>query len=314
MIPVLFGITVISFAVIHLAPGKPVDLMTQLNPKVDFQAREKLNQIYGLDKPLIIQYADWIKKLAHFDFGRSFVDNRPVLEKIAERLPITLLINVLAILIIFFFSIPIGIKSAVKYGSLSDKTMTVLVFLGFAAPDFWLALLLMSFFGVRLGLLPVSGITSLDFESLTFLGKIADVAQHLILPVCVASIGSLAGISRYMRQSMLEAISCDYVRTARAKGLPEKTVIYKHALRNALLPIVTIVGLSVPGLISGSVIIETIFSIPGIGRLMVESVFARDYNVIMAGLFISALLTLLGNLMSDIAYVYIDPRIRYGKK
>ncbi len=311
IIPILLGITIISFIVIHLAPGKPTDLMVQLNPKVDFEAREKLNQIYGLDKPLHIQYISWLKKLARFDFGRSFIDNRPVMEKILERLPITILINVLAMTIIFLFAIPIGIKSAVKRGSIFDKTTTVFVFLGFAAPSFWLGLLLMFFFGVRLGILPVSGIVSLDFENYALLDKVVDILRHLILPVTVASVGGLAGVSRYMRQSMLNVISQDYIRTARAKGLPERAVIYKHALRNALLPIITILGLSIPGLISGSVILETIFSIPGIGRLMVESVFARDYNVIMAGLVISALLTLLGNLMADIAYVYADPRIRY---
>jgi len=313
LIPVLFGITLISFAVIHLAPGKPTDMMLQLNPKIDFEAREKLNQIYGLDKPLYTQYLDWVGRLARLDFGKSFTDNRPVMEKIKERLPVTILINTLAMAIIFLFSIPIGVKSAVKRGSLFDKIMTVLVFLGFAAPSFWLALIAMSFFGVRLGILPVSGIVSLDFENFTFLQKSADLTGHLILPVGIAAIGGLAGISRYMRQSMLACISQDYVRTARAKGLPEEAVIYKHALRNALLPIITILGLSVPALISGSVILETIFSIPGMGRLMVESVFARDYNVIMAGLVISALLTLLGNLIADVAYMYADPRIRYGK-
>ena len=287
--------------------------MLQLNPRVDFEAREKLNKIYGLDKPLHIQYLNWVKKLVRFDFGRSFVDNRPVMKKILERLPITILINTLAMIMIFLFSIPIGIKSAVRRGSFFDKSTTVFVFLGFAAPSFWLGLILMSFFGVRLGILPVSGIASLDFENYTLFKKIIDVLYHLILPVTVASIGGLAGISRYMRQSMLNTISQDYIRTARAKGLPEKTVIYKHALRNALLPIITILGLSIPALISGSVILETIFSIPGMGRLMVESVFTRDYNVVMAGLFISALLTLLGNLIADIAYVYADPRIRYKK-
>ena len=313
MIPILLGITIISFIVIHLAPGEPTDLMLQLNPKVDFEAREKLNRIYGLDKPLYVQYLVWVRKLARFDFGRSFVDNRPVMNKILERLPITIFINVLAMFIIFLFSIPIGVKSAVKRGSLFDKVSTVFVFLGFAAPSFWLGLLFMSFFGVRLGILPVSGIVSLDFENYALTHKIIDIARHLILPVSVASIGGLAGVSRYMRQSMLSAISQDYIRTARAKGLSERTVIYKHALRNALLPIITILGLSIPALISGSVILETIFGIPGMGRLMVESVFARDYNVIMAGLFISALLTLIGNLTADMAYAYVDPRIRYKK-
>jgi len=311
IIPILFGITIISFAVIHLAPGKPTDLMLRLNPKIEYEAREKLERIYGLDKPLYVQYFDWIRKIAHFDFGRSFTDNRPVIEKIAERLPITILINTLAMAVILIFSIPIGIKSAVRRGSFFDRVTTVFVFIGFAAPSFWLALLLMSFLGVRLGILPVAGIVSLDFENFAFSHKTIDLLRHLILPVSVASIGSLAGLSRYMRQSMLGTLSQDYIRTARAKGLSERKVIYKHALRNALLPIITILGLSIPALISGSVILETIFSIPGMGRLMVEAVFTRDYNIVMAGLFVSALLTLAGNLIADIAYVYADPRIRY---
>ena len=313
MVPTILGITVITFAVIHLAPGKPTDLMVQMNPKIDFEAREKLNKIYGLDKPVYVQYVNWLKRLAKFDFGKSFVDGRPVSEKVLERLPITILINTLAIIIILVIAIPIGIKSAVRRDSAFDKITTVLLFLGFAVPAFWLGLILMSFFGVRLGILPISGIVSLDFEQFTFLEKTIDIAKHLILPVGLAAIGGLAGLSRYMRQSMLGVISQDYIRTARAKGLPENIVIYKHALRNALLPIITILGLSIPGLISGSVILETIFSIPGMGRLMVESVFARDYNVIMAGLFVSALLTLAGNLAADIAYTYADPRIRYEK-
>ncbi len=310
LIPVFIGITVISFAVIHLAPGKPTDLMMQMNPKASLEAQERLEEIFGLNRPIHVQYVEWLKDILVMDFGNSFVDGRPVIKKILERLPITILINVLAIAVILALAVPIGIKSAVKRGGFFDKSSTVIVFLGFATPSFWLALILMSLFGVRLGWLPVSGIASLDFENFSAAGKIADVARHLVLPVFVASMGGLAGFSRYMRQSMLGVMHQDYIRTARAKGLPEKTVIYRHALKNAMLPIVTILGLSIPGLISGSVIFESIFNIPGMGRLMVESVFTRDYNTIMAGLVISAFLTLLGNLIADIAYCYIDPRIR----
>ena len=313
LIPVLIGITIISFIVIHLAPGKPTDLMTQLNPKVSLEAREKLQSLYGLDKPLHTQYIQWVKRLVRFDFGKSFIDGRPAIKKILERMPITILINLLSIIMIFLVAIPIGIKSAVKRGSLFDKITTLFVFLLFAAPGFWLALILMSFFGVKLGWVPVSGITSLDFENFNTLKKILDVSHHLILPVLIAGLGGLAGISRYMRQSMLGVIHQEYIRTARAKGLSEHTVIYRHALKNALLPIITILGLAIPGLISGSVIFESVFNIPGMGRLMVEAVFARDYNIIMGGLVLSALLTLLGNLIADIAYSYADPRIRYGK-
>lgn len=314
IIPLLIGITIISFLVIHLAPGKPTELMMQMNPKAALEAQEKLDKIFGLDKPLHIQYLTWLKNFFRLDFGVSFIDGRPVRDKIFERMPITILINVLALLVIFIFSIPIGIKSAIKRGSFFDRSITVFVFLGFAAPGFWLALILMDFFSVRLGWFPVSGITSLDFENFSSLGKIADVAHHLVLPIFVASIGGLAGVSRYMRQSMLNVIHQDYIRTARAKGLSERLVIYRHALRNALLPIITILGLSVPGLISGSVIFESVFSIPGMGKLMVDAVFARDYNTIMGGLVLSALLTLVGNLLADITYAYIDPRIKYAKK
>jgi len=288
--------------------------MLQMNPKAALEAQEKLDKIFGLDKPLHIQYLTWLKNFFRLDFGVSFIDGRPVRDKIFERMPITILINVLAMMVIFIFSIPIGIKSAIRRGSFFDRSITVFVFLGFAAPGFWLALILMDFFSVRLGWFPVSGITSLDFENFSSLGKIADIAHHLVLPIFVASIGGLAGVSRYMRQSMLNVIHQDYIRTARAKGLSERLVIYRHALRNALLPIITILGLSVPGLISGSVIFESVFSIPGMGKLMVDAVFARDYHTIMGGLVLSALLTLVGNLAADITYAYIDPRIRYEKK
>ncbi len=310
LIPVFLGITIISFAVIHLAPGKPTDLIMQLNPKASYEARIRMEKIFGLDKPLPVQYIEWLKRILSMDFGNSFVDGRPVIRKILERMPITILINTLAILIILFFSIPLGIKSAVERGSLFDKAATVLVFLGFAIPSFWLALILMSFFGVRLEWFPVSGLASLDFDNFSIFEKVLDFSHHLVLPVLVASIGGFAGFSRYMRQSMLGVLHQDYIRTARAKGLPERTVIYKHAFRNALLPVITILGLSIPGLISGSVILESIFNIPGMGRLMVESVFSRDYNTVMAVLVISAILTLAGNLIADVAYFYVDPRIR----
>lgn len=310
IIPVFLGITVISFAVIHLAPGKPTDLMTQLNPKASLEAQEKLEEIFGLNRPVFVQYIDWLGKILAMDFGISFVDGRPVIDKILERLPVTVSINVLALFLILGAAVPIGVKSAVKKGSFFDNFMTVFVFAGFSMPTFWLALIFMSYFGVRLGWFPVSGITSLDFENFSFLGKMVDILRHLFLPLLTISLASLAGFSRYMRQSMLNVMGQDYIRTARAKGLPERTVIYKHALKNALLPVVTILGLSVPGLISGSVIFESVFNIPGMGRLMVESVFTRDYNTIMAGLVMSALLTLFGNLAADIAYFYVDPRIR----
>jgi peptide/nickel transport system permease protein len=313
-IPVLFGITVITFFVIHLSPGKPTRLQAEMSPRITLEAREKLDRLYGLDKPVHVQYWRWTNKLARFDLGTSFTDDRPVSRKIFERIPITITINILSLALIFLIAVPIGIASAVRENSLFDKLSTVFVFVGFAIPTFWLALLAMSLFGVYLGWLPVLGIKSLDFEQYTFFGKLLDLSRHLILPVSISAFGGLAGISRYMRTSMLEVLHKDFIRTARAKGLSERSVIYKHALRNALLPIVTIIGLSIPGLIGGSVIFESIFAIPGMGKLFFDSVMARDYPVIMGILFIGAILTLLGNLIADITYACADPRIRLSEK
>lgn len=311
MIPLLIGITLISFVVIHLAPGEPTDMQTQLNPEVSTELRNRLRDQYGLDKPLVIQYGEWLGRFVRLDFGNSFSqDRRPVLDKIVERLPITISINLLSIVAILAAAIPIGIYSATHRGSLFDRLTTILVFIGFAAPSFWLALLLMDFFGVRLGLLPIAGLKSLDYDSLSLFGKILDLGRHLILPVFISTFGGLAGFSRYMRSNMLEVIRQDYILTARAKGLSEQSVIYRHALRNALLPVITILGLSVPGLIGGSVIFETIFAIPGMGKLFYDGVMMRDYPLIMGILVMGAILTLVGNLLADLCYAFADPRIR----
>ncbi len=311
MIPIFLGITVISFAVLHLAPGAPTEMQTLMQPKVSLEARARLNVIYGLDKPLHIQYFEWLKRLVRFDFGRSFSpDNRPVQEKITERLPITLFINILSLVLILVVAIPIGVLSAVHRYSLFDKATTLFVFVGFATPTFWLALLLMLVFGVHLDWLPISGLKSLNYEYLGFWGKVVDLGKHLLLPVLLSAFGGLAGLSRYMRSNMLEVIRQDYILTARAKGLTERVVIYKHALRNALLPVVTVLGLSIPGLIGGSVIFESIFAIPGMGQLFYGAVMARDYPVVMGELVIGAVLTLVGNLVADISYALVDPRIR----
>jgi peptide/nickel transport system permease protein len=311
MIPMLIGISLVSFFVIQLAPGSPTDLMTDLNPKASDLARQRLHVLYGLDKPIIEQYWNWLQKLATLDFGVSFApDGRPVLEKILERLPITIIINVLSLLLTLAVALPLGVHSAVHRGSIVDKITTIIVFIGFAAPTFWLALLGIMFFGVHLGWLPVSGIKSLNHNNLSFVGQVWDYARHLFLPVMLSSFVSLAGISRYMRANMLEVISQNYITTARAKGLSEQAVIYVHALRNALMPIITILGLSIPGLIGGSVIFESIFAIPGMGKLFYDGVMARDYPLIMGNLVLGGVLTLFGNLMADIGYALTDPRVR----
>lgn len=313
MIPMIFGITLVSFAVIHLVPGEPGMLEAEMNPKITKEARERIRAFYGLDKPLHVQYWTWLKRIVRFDFGTSFAtDRRPVIDKIKERLPITIVINLLSMGLIFIFGIPIGVYCARYKDSIVDKLLTSFVFAGYAAPTFWVALLTMIFFGVYLEILPVSGIKSYDFQDMGILGKVADIARHLVLPVAISAVGSLAGISRYMKSSLLEVLRQEYITTAYAKGLPEKMVIRKHALRNALLPVITILGLSVPGLIGGSVIFESIFSIPGMGQLFYFSVMARDYPTIMGILVIGAFLTLIGNLIADVSYAVADPWIRIG--
>jgi peptide/nickel transport system permease protein len=310
-VPLLVGISLVSFFMMHMAPGGPIGAVTDLNPKATAESRARLRAYYGLDQPLHVQYGRWLARMASLDFGDSFSpDGRPVAEKIRERIPITLTINVLSMGLIFLVAIPVGVYSAVRKGSLFDRVSTVAVFTGFAIPTFWLALLLMILFGVKLGWLPISGISSLEYGSLGIGGKLADRARHLLLPVLLAGFGGLAGMSRYMRSNMLEVIRQDYVATARAKGLPERVVVFRHALRNALLPVITILGLSVPDLLGGSVIFETIFAIPGMGQLFYMAVMARDYPVVMGILFIGAVLTLLGNLIADVSYAAADPRIR----
>ncbi|HPK53905.1 MAG TPA: ABC transporter permease [Smithellaceae bacterium] len=311
MIPLLLGITVICFVVMRLAPGSPVDLETQMNPKASVEMKERLKALYELDKPVHEQYWSWLQKLSRGDLGVSFAsDHRPVAAKIMERIPVTILLEFLSLLIIIAVAVPLGVLSAVHQNSLFDKLTGVFVFIGFAVPTFWLALLLMIFFGIHLGWLPISGLRSLNYEYLTSWGQFVDLARHLVLPVFISAFGGLAGLSRYMRANMLEVIRQDYIMTARAKGLSERTVIYKHALRNALLPAITILGLSIPGLIGGSVIFETIFAIPGMGQLFYMAVMARDYPTVMGILLIGAVLTLVGNLIADVSYAVADPRIR----
>ncbi|HEX9204544.1 MAG TPA: ABC transporter permease [Candidatus Deferrimicrobiaceae bacterium] len=310
-IPLLVGISLVSFLMMHMAPGGPIGSAMDMNPKATAESRARLQSYYGLDQPLHVQYGRWLARMATLDFGESFSpDGRPVSEKIRERIPITLTINVLSMTLIFLVAIPVGVYSAVRKGSLFDRISTVTVFTGFAIPTFWLALLLMILFGVKLGWLPISGISSLEYDSLGPAGKLADRARHLALPVLLAAFGGLAGMSRYMRSNMLEVIRQDYVATARAKGLPEGAVVFRHAMRNALLPVITILGLSVPDLLGGSVIFETIFAIPGMGQLFYQGVMSRDYPLIMGILTIGAFLTLLGNLLADVGYALADPRIR----
>ena len=310
MVPILLGITLLSFSIMHLAPGGPAEAQMEFSAKASAEARERLRKLYGADQPVHKQYLTWLTKFVTLDFGDAFADGRKVKDKILERLPITLTINFLSLGLILLIAVPIGILSATRQYSAFDRFMTFFVFTGYSMPSFWLALLLIYLLGVQWGVLPISGIQSFEVTGLTWLGRLLDRARHLILPVFVSAVGGLAVYSRYMRNSMLEVMRQDYIRTARAKGLSDNKVVYKHALRNALMPVITILGLSLPGIIGGSVIIETIFGIDGMGRLMFQAVFSRDYNLAMGILVPAAVLTMLGNFLADIGYALADPRVR----
>lgn len=303
----LIGISIISWVMITQAPGSPIALT--LDPKVSPKIIEQMEKNYDLDKPIYQQYFLWIKKLFT---GRlySFKDGRPVLQKIGERIGNTLLLNLVATLIIFSLAIPLGVFSARRQYTLLDHLGTFGAYLGISTPTFWIAYLLI-LATVKLFGYPVLGMRSFVIEDFTTAEIILDRFWHLMLPSIIMAIHGIAGLSRYTRSSMLEVIRQDYIRTAKAKGLPEEVVYYKHALRNALLPIITIFGFLIPGLIGGSIIIETVFAWPGIGRLLYQAALARDYPVVMTILTISAVLVLFGNFIADILYGIADPRIRY---
>ncbi len=311
MIPVLFGITIITFLIIHLTPGGFVRATMEMNVKVSPDSMEHLKTLYGLDKPLHVQYFNWLSRLVRLDFGDSFMDNRPVLDKVLERLPATLLLNITSLAVIFILGIIIGVTSALKRNSVYDRVVTFVTFTGYSVPAFWLALIMMMLFAVKFPILPVSGITSLNFDMMNPFEKLLDVAWHMVLPVFITAFGGLAYISRYVKSSMVETLSQQYITAAYAKGVPEKDIIYKSALKNSLMPVVTLLGLSLPGLIGGSFIFETIFAWPGMGRLAYEAAMSFDFPVIMGDVTIAAVLTILGNLLADISYAMIDPRIRY---
>ncbi len=322
IIPTFLGITLITFFIIQLAPGNPVSIKIQQlggegirSETISKDVIEQTQKLYGLDKPFHVQYGLWLKRLLTLDFGDSYKDHRPVLEKIKEALPVTLLLNFLSILAVYLIAIPLGIYSAISPDSFWDKTITFFLFVLYSLPSFWVAMMLIIFLsgGEYLNLFPVIGIVSVGFDQLPFWGKAANLMWHLALPVTVMTYGGLAFVSRFSRAQVIEVIQQDYIRTARAKGLSERTVIYKHALRNALIPMLTLMSTLLPALIGGSVIIEQIFSIPGMGKLSFEAVLSRDYPTIMAIAAIEALLTLLSILISDVLYVAVDPRITFEK-
>ena len=315
-VPLLLGIATVTFFIVHMAPGDPMDfyLEQRYRRNIDPEVIELIRQKYGLDQPLHVQYVKWLGNLLQGDLGESFAHRRPVSALLAEAIPYTLQLTFLALLFDAMVGIALGIISAVKQYSALDKTITLGSLILYSVPGFWLALMLILVFSVTLGWFPTSQTRSFDYEFLSWFEKLVDLGWHLALPVFVLGIASAAGTARYMRSRLLEVLNEEYILAARARGLRERAVILKHALRNALIPIITIYGLSLPFLLGGAVIIENIFAWPGMGRLALSAIHARDYPVILATSMIAAVLTVIGTLIADITYVMVDPRVSYEKK
>ncbi len=315
-IPLLVGIVTVTFFIIRLAPGDPMDMYLEPTPQrqLDPEVIERTRKRYGLDQPIHGQYVRWVANVARGDFGESFRHRRPVNTLLAEAIPYTLQLTVLALLFDALIGIALGIISAVRQYSLLDKTLTAGSLIVYAVPGFWLALMLVLVFSVQLHWFPTSQTRSMDYDFLSLGAKVLDRLWHLVLPVFVLGIASAAGTARYMRSRLLEVLNEEYVVAARARGFPERVVLLSHAVRNALIPIITIYGLSLPFLLGGATIIETIFAWPGMGRLTVEAVGGRDYPLIMATTTIAAALTVLGNLLADVGYAVVDPRVSYAGK
>ena len=323
MIPTLLGISLITFLIIQLAPGNPAELKIRQAIEAgsmsaqDSQAIiEQTKQLYGLDKPIHIRYLIWLRRMATLDFGNSYKDHRPVTEKILERVPVSLQLSLISIFLVYLFAVPVGVFAAVKQRSFSDRIVTLILFVLYSLPNFWTAMMLILLFGGGqfLNWFPVYGLNSEGADRLPIAAWLFDRGWHLVLPVFCLTYEGLAYISRQQRAGMLEVIRQDYIRTARAKGLSEKTVIFKHALRNSIIPIVTLMASLFPAILGGSVIVESIFSIPGMGKLGFDSILARDYPTIMGIAVISAFLTLIGILVADLAYTLVDPRITFAGK
>jgi peptide/nickel transport system permease protein len=317
-IPLLFGILTLVFIFMHAAPGDPTAIY--IHPSVSPEVIEQMRENWGLDQPLHIQYVRWMKSFLSGDFGVSLTQNRPVSAILVDRIPNTLILSGTALLLIFGIGIVIGIIQAVRQYSALDTTLTFSALFIYSMPSFWLALMLILIFAYKTYSIewwpvwlrfPASGMTSVDHDLLGFWGQIGDRLHHLVLPAIALGVSSAASVARYMRSSMLEVIRQDYIRTARAKGVPERSVILKHALKNALLPIITLLGLYLPFLFSGAVLVEYVFAWPGMGKTIVDAILQRDYPVVMATTFIFAALVVIANLIADVLYAFVDPRIRY---
>lgn len=328
MIPTLIGITILSFVVINLAPGGPVEQKIQQlrfgsggesansrgDAGVSEEVIEALRKQYGFDKPLHIRYFIWLKNVVTFNFGESFAYEEPVIDVIVSKFPVSLQFGIISLILTYLICIPLGVIKATRDGGLFDISSSFMLFILYSVPALMLGVLLIVFFagGSYFNWFPLSGIQSDAYESLSYAGKFWDRVHHFILPMICYMVNSFTVLTFMMKNSILDEIKLDYVRTARAKGLKENTVMYKHVLRNALIPVVTGIGSFLGVFLAGSLIIETLFNLDGIGLLGYKSTLARDYNVIMALIFISSLVSLLGRLISDLLYVIVDPRIDFS--
>jgi peptide/nickel transport system permease protein len=309
-IPTLFGIVVVVFLLMHLAPGSPASAIggAESGRRVSAAARAEMRRLYGLDRPLPERFVQWLGRVARFDLGESFVDRRPVSERIREALPATLALNGLALLLTLALAIPIGVAAGGRPEGPFDRTSAVMLFALYSTPVFWAALLLQTLLSVKLGWLPLYGVSS--DAAPEGLAGLADRLAHLALPVTCLTYGSLAFVARLVRSGVAEASSQDFVTAALARGLSRRQALWRHAFRNALLPVVTLLGLLLPGLLSGSVIVERIFAWPGLGRLYFDSILSRDYPVVLGLSLIGGVVTLAATLAADIAAAFVDPRLR----
>jgi microcin C transport system permease protein len=322
MLPTLFGITVICFIVINMAPGGPVE---QALSKIRFAAHggagsgvsqeviESIKKQYGFDKPLHIRYMIWLRNIVTLDFGESFTSRRPVIDVIIDKLPVSLQFGVMSLILIYMISIPLGIAKAVRDGSQFDLWSSVMLMIAYSVPPLILGILMRVYLasGQFLDIFPLGELYSDAYQSLSFWGKVSDRVQHFVLPLTCYVVNGFTVLVFLMKNSLMDEIRLDYVRTARAKGLDEKTVIYKHAVRNALIPILTGLGSFLTVFFAGSIVIEQVFNLDGMGLLSYNSILTRDYNVIMALIFIESILSMFGRLISDVTYVMVDPRIDF---
>ncbi len=308
MVPLVIGITFLSFVIIQLAPGDYLDKL-KMNPQISEETLKHLKESYGLDKPILVQYLKWLINALRFDLGYSFSYHMPVIELIKERVVNTLFLSITSAVIAWSLAVPLGIIAAVKPNSLIDKFVQVFSFTFMSIPNFFLAFLML-FVAVKTGILPTGGATSSNYENLSFLGKILDRLWHVSLPALVIALGSMAGLVRLVRSTMIESLQSEYVLFARAKGLPEKDIVLRHALKNALNPFITLLGFEIASLLSGAALIEIIVNWPGMGMLMLDAVLSQDLYLVMGGLYIGAIMLIIGNLIADILLAKLDPRVR----